>query len=81
MNKEQKFELDMCFAKQLSLLKDTIDKLEADLYEYYDRQLIKVEKNNKNNENGKNIKKKISNLKKIKTDLIKIYSTIVSEYS
>jgi hypothetical protein len=81
MNKEQKFELDMCFAKQLSLLKDRIDELEADLYEYYDRQLIKVEKNNKNNENGKNIKKKISNLKKIKTDLIKIYSTIVSEYS
>lgn len=74
MNKEQQFELDVCFAKQFNIIKDTIDDLEGKLYEYYDLQLIKVEQNN---EYDKNLKERISNLKKIKEDLIKIYCKII----
>ena len=78
MNKEQKFELDICFAKKFTIIKDIIDNLEADLYEYHDLQLIKTDENNKYD---KNLKEKISNLEKIRTDLIKIYCKIISEYS
>lgn len=78
MNKEQKFELNISFAKQFSILKDIIDDLEGDLYEYYDLQLIKADQNNKYDEK---LEEKILNLKKTKEDLIRIYAKIVSEYS
>ena len=55
MNKEQQFELDVCFAKQFNIIKDTIDDLEGKLYEYYDLQLIKVEQNNEYDKNFKEI--------------------------
>ena len=76
MNKEQKNQLDICFAKQFTIIKDIMDNLEADLYEYYDAQAIKVEQHSENDEN---LKKKISNLEKIKTDLIKIYCKLILE--
>jgi hypothetical protein len=70
MNKEQKYELDIFFSKQIKILRDIGDELDGELAEYLDQPLEKVEK----------LQEKISNLEKIKTNLIKIYSTIVSEY-
>ena len=83
MNKEQKFDLNNFFSKQISILRDINNKLKGELYEYYDVQLIKEDQNNKYEEKIKKqekIKKKIENLEKIKIDLIKIYSKIISEY-
>ena len=77
MNKEEKNKLNIFFSNQTLLLRDITNKLESDLSEYYDLQLIKVDQNN---EYEKKIKEKIINLEKIKVDLIKIYCKLVSEY-
>ena len=77
MNKEEKNKLHIFFSNQTLLLRDITNKLESDLSEYYDLQLIKVDQNN---EYEKKIKEKIINLEKIKVDLIKIYCKLVSEY-
>ena len=71
MNKEQKKKLDIFFSKQSLLLRDISDELEGELAEYLDQPLEKVEA----------LQEKISNLKKIRTDLIKIYCKIISEYA
>jgi hypothetical protein len=70
MNKEQKNQLDILFGNQIKILKDIGDELDGELSEYLDPSLEKVEK----------IQKKILKLEKIKIILIKMYSTIVSEY-
>jgi hypothetical protein len=70
MNKEQKNKLDILFANQIKIITNIGDELDGELSECLDPYLEKVE----------NLNKKISNLEKIKTDLIRIYSTIVSEY-
>ena len=67
MNKEEKNKLNIFFSNQTLLLRDITNKLESDLSEYYDIQLIKVDQNN---EYEKKIKEKIINLEKIKVDLI-----------
>ena len=77
MNKEEKNKLHIFFSNQTLLLRDITNKLESELSEYYDLQLIKVDQNN---EYEKKIKEKIINLEKIKVDLIKIYCKLVSEY-
>jgi len=77
MNNEEKNKLNIFFSNQTLLLRAISNKLESELSEYYDLQLIKVDQNN---EYEKKLKEKIINLEKIKVDLIKIYCILVSEY-
>lgn len=68
MNQQQKDEITNLFIKQYQIINDINQNLDCDLYVCFEEE----------KEIEKLIKKQIK-LKKIKNQLIKIYSTIISE--
>jgi hypothetical protein len=69
MNKQQKYEFTSQFMKQYKLLNFISLNLECDLYVCFEGE-----------EEIKILEKKQLKLKKIKEQLVQIYSTIISEF-
>jgi len=69
MNKDQKDEITKIYIKQYRIINDIDLNLECDLYVCFEGE-----------EEIKKLEKKRINLIKIKNQLIKIYSTIISEF-
>jgi hypothetical protein len=69
MNREQKDNLTNQFISQFKIINDMIQNLECELYTCFEEE-----------EEIQKVFKKLEKLQKLKIALIKIYSTIISEF-
>lgn len=70
MNSGNNIELTRLFAQQLEIVNDIYNNLECDLYVSFSGD----------EEECLKIRKKLSKLRKIKTQLILLYSSLISEF-
>jgi hypothetical protein len=69
MNTDQKDDIRKLFMKQYKIMNEIDENLKCDLYLCFEGE-----------EEIKKLERKLNTIKKIRTQLIRIYSTIVSEF-